>query len=192
VPINLYFMTHAYFCFYHTLSNICIRRARHVVAKHGVWAKRLATAAVVFLLAYATAYGETLTIAQFPYYTFKVCQHFDSLLRMSIVKPPCFPRCHHLPPEPDNTDSCAMLSGSQCICELLGAVRQIYESEVELESIRHHASGLISSHRICACRIRQGCTPQAPYSMLSTSLSASLCTFKWMRCHAAAGRWVEP
>ena len=27
---------------------------------------------MVFLLAYATAYGETLTIAHFPYYTFKV------------------------------------------------------------------------------------------------------------------------
>ncbi len=28
-------------------------------------------AVVVFVLAYATAYGETLTIAHFPYYSFK-------------------------------------------------------------------------------------------------------------------------
>ena len=32
-----------------------------------------AEAVVVFVLAYATAYGETLTIAHFPYYTFQVC-----------------------------------------------------------------------------------------------------------------------
>lgn len=72
VPITLYFMTHAYFCFYHSLSNVCIRRARHAVSDLGPGARRLTTAVVVFLLAYATAYGETLTIAHFPYYTFKV------------------------------------------------------------------------------------------------------------------------
>jgi len=72
VPITLYFMTHAYFCFYHALSNVCIRRARHATAKHGIWAQRAATVAVVFLLSYATAYGETFTIAHFPYYTHKV------------------------------------------------------------------------------------------------------------------------
>lgn len=26
VPITLYFMTHAYFCFYHAVSNVLIRR----------------------------------------------------------------------------------------------------------------------------------------------------------------------
>lgn len=71
VPIALYFMTHAYFCFYHSLSNVCIRRARHAVAQLGPWATRGITGVVVFSLAYATAYGETLTIAHFPYYTFK-------------------------------------------------------------------------------------------------------------------------
>lgn len=32
----------------------------------------VAEGVTVFLLSYATAYGETLTIAHFPYYTFKV------------------------------------------------------------------------------------------------------------------------
>ena len=72
VPITLYFMTHAYFCFYHALSNVCIRRCKHAEAHLGPIAANSITALVVFVLAYATAYGETLTIAHFPYYTFKV------------------------------------------------------------------------------------------------------------------------
>lgn len=122
VPITLYFMTHAYFCLYHALSNLLIRRARAAVARYGTTAqvcalrcrrgvagwrlrfrqrrchdlshrmqsavlssdRRLCLSAgpahlpqaaveavVVFSLAYATAYGETLTIAHFPYYSFK-------------------------------------------------------------------------------------------------------------------------
>lgn len=71
VPITLYFMTHAYFCFYHTLSNLAIRRIRAALQLRGGVAQAAGEAAVVFLLAYATAYGETLTIAHFPYYTFK-------------------------------------------------------------------------------------------------------------------------
>lgn len=35
VPITLYFMTHAYFCLYHALANILIRRVRHAVAAYG-------------------------------------------------------------------------------------------------------------------------------------------------------------
>ena len=65
-------MTHAYFLFYHTIANLCIRRARHAVASKGRLATNLVTGIVVFILSYATAYMETLTIAHFPYYTFKV------------------------------------------------------------------------------------------------------------------------
>ena len=36
------------------------------------WLQGAAEAVVVFVLAYATAFGETLTIAHFPYYSFKV------------------------------------------------------------------------------------------------------------------------
>jgi cycloeucalenol cycloisomerase len=63
-------MTHGYFCFYHTASNMLIRRARHAASASGPAAQAAAEAAVVFLLSYATAYGETFTIASFPYYTF--------------------------------------------------------------------------------------------------------------------------
>ncbi|KAL6759528.1 cyclopropyl isomerase-like protein [Haematococcus lacustris] len=70
VPICLYLMTHAYFCFYHALANVCIRRVGHLFAGSHSAVKTLAKAALVLGLSYATAYGETLTIAHFPYYTF--------------------------------------------------------------------------------------------------------------------------
>jgi cycloeucalenol cycloisomerase len=69
VPITLYLMTHAYFCLYHALGNVAIRGARSAAAPRGPRAQAAAEAAAVFLLAYATAFMETLTIAHFPYYT---------------------------------------------------------------------------------------------------------------------------
>ena len=72
MPIALYFMTHAYFCFYHAVSNVLMRRVGHASQKHGRAAQLAAMAVTVFLLAYATAFMETLTIAHFPYYKFKV------------------------------------------------------------------------------------------------------------------------
>lgn len=84
VPITLYFMTHAYFLFYHTLANLCLRRVRHAVAHRGLAVERLAAAGVVFSLSYATAYMETLTIAHFPYYSFKVsCSSAPSICPLS-------------------------------------------------------------------------------------------------------------
>ena len=71
VPITLYLMTHAYFCLYHALSNMLIRRVRNAAKGHGALAQAASEAAAVFVLAYATAYGETLTISHFPYYSFK-------------------------------------------------------------------------------------------------------------------------
>ena len=71
VPFTLYLMTHAYFCLYHALANVLIRRVRAATARFGPGAQAAAEGVVVFLLAYATAYSETLTIAHFPYYTFK-------------------------------------------------------------------------------------------------------------------------
>lgn len=89
MPIGLYLMTHAYFCFYHALSNVCIRcdnlpriaKQRHVfwwcirrvkAAVRSGWQQQLAVAVTVFVLAYTTALMETVTIAHFPYYTHKV------------------------------------------------------------------------------------------------------------------------
>eukprot|EP00898_Chlorokybus_atmophyticus_P003545 jgi/Chlat1/4191/Chrsp27S04286 len=79
VPIPLYFLTHAYFCFYHSLSNIVLRRVdRWFVSDNkskpnaaaSSWQRSVVFALVVFALSYATAFMETLTIAHFPYYTF--------------------------------------------------------------------------------------------------------------------------
>ncbi|KAK9837459.1 hypothetical protein WJX81_004082 [Elliptochloris bilobata] len=71
VPLPLYFMTHAYFCFYHALSNVVLRRVRRAVAGAQPPLAAAAFAAAVFALAYVTAFMETATIAHFPYYTFK-------------------------------------------------------------------------------------------------------------------------
>ncbi len=65
-------MTHAYFCFYHAMANVLIRRVRAAAAPYGRLAPPAAEALLVFALAYATALGETFTIAHFPYYSFKV------------------------------------------------------------------------------------------------------------------------
>jgi len=70
VPITLYFMTHAYFCFYHSISNLLIRRVRAAFKHFGKKVEYLSEALLVFLLSYITAYGETLTISHFPYYDF--------------------------------------------------------------------------------------------------------------------------
>ena len=75
-------MTHAYFCFYHALGNVCLRRAS-AAGPPGSAARLVAMGAVVFFLSYATAFMETLTIAHFPYYKHKVCW-----LRHSIIDPP--------------------------------------------------------------------------------------------------------
>lgn len=71
VPITLYFMTHAYFALYHALANVLIRKARSMVGPRSPNLRILAEAVVVFVLAYSTAYAETLTISHFPYYTHK-------------------------------------------------------------------------------------------------------------------------
>lgn len=72
VPIALYFITHAYFCLYHAISNVLLRRLQHVTARWPRKMQLLAAAILIFSLSYATAFMETLTISHFPYYTFKV------------------------------------------------------------------------------------------------------------------------
>lgn len=72
VPIPLYLMTHAYFCFYHVLSSLFLRRLRHSLSL-SVTSPIVRTAVQVVwvvLFSYFTAFMETLTIANFPYYTF--------------------------------------------------------------------------------------------------------------------------
>lgn len=67
-------MTHAYFCFYHAVSNVVLRRVGHACQGKSVLLKYLMLSITVFVLAFITAFMETFTIAHFPYYRFKVRQ----------------------------------------------------------------------------------------------------------------------
>jgi cycloeucalenol cycloisomerase len=73
VPVAMYLLTHAYFCFYHALGNVVQRAARRAAvswAGAGPRGAACAQAVAVVALSYVTAYGETLTIAHFPHYAF--------------------------------------------------------------------------------------------------------------------------
>lgn len=68
VPISMYLMTHAYFMFYHVLSNAALRRIRTGYVDDA-WRFGFECAAVG-AMAYSTAFMESLTICGFPYYSF--------------------------------------------------------------------------------------------------------------------------
>ncbi|GAX76555.1 hypothetical protein CEUSTIGMA_g4001.t1 [Chlamydomonas eustigma] len=70
IPLVMYLMTHAYFNFYHAISNIVLRKTQTSLSKSPAWVRWTAMAIVVFVLSYSTAFMETLTIAHYPYYTF--------------------------------------------------------------------------------------------------------------------------
>ena len=68
VPIFCYLVTHAYFTFYFSFTNIVLRRIRTSMrpgTSRVVW-----LTIAVFALSYFTAFMETLTIAAYPHYTF--------------------------------------------------------------------------------------------------------------------------
>ena len=69
VPICLYLMTHAYFMFYHSLSNIAIRFIRDTYVANKF--RLFYLCCVIGVMSYATAFGEALTICAFPYYSFQ-------------------------------------------------------------------------------------------------------------------------
>lgn len=68
VPIALFFATHFYFVTYHTFSNIILRRieTRYLPGP----ARTVFFWAAVCAFSYFTAFMETLTISNFPYYRF--------------------------------------------------------------------------------------------------------------------------
>jgi len=68
VPINLYFMTHAYFCLYHTLSNYALRRLWRAFGNRVTVVSFIAVSIVIGLMSVFTAFTETFTIQNFPYY----------------------------------------------------------------------------------------------------------------------------
>jgi len=68
VPVSMYLMTLPYFLFYHTLSNLVIRRVRTTF--NAGCSRVLLEFTVVLIFAYFTAWMETFSISVFPYYTF--------------------------------------------------------------------------------------------------------------------------
>ena len=68
VPISMYLMTHAYFMFYHALTNCALRFVKNKYEDDA--ARWVFTCALVAVMAYTTAFMESLTICGFPYYTF--------------------------------------------------------------------------------------------------------------------------
>jgi cycloeucalenol cycloisomerase len=71
VPLCLYFITHAYFCTYHTLSTIVLRRFWRSFAPKSNVVHIAGSALFIFLMACFTAFMETYTISEVPYYTHK-------------------------------------------------------------------------------------------------------------------------
>jgi cycloeucalenol cycloisomerase len=69
VPIALFFATHFYFVFYHTASNMVLRKIE-TRYKAGVM-RSVFFWAVVLCFSYFTAFMETLTISAFPDYSFE-------------------------------------------------------------------------------------------------------------------------
>jgi len=72
VPFFLYLITHAYFCSYHTLSTILLRRfwtSSWYPSNHLL--RFFSSALVVFAMAVITAFMETYTISEVPFYSHK-------------------------------------------------------------------------------------------------------------------------
>jgi len=69
VPICLYFMTHAYFMFYHVLSNMALRYTR--TSYKAGRARSVYEIVLVVVMSYTTAFMEAITICGFPYYRFE-------------------------------------------------------------------------------------------------------------------------
>jgi cycloeucalenol cycloisomerase len=73
VPIPMFLATHAYFCTYHSLTTMALRRwwSGHTYARLPGWLRPLGTGALVCAMAWFTAFTEAFTIQGFPYYAIK-------------------------------------------------------------------------------------------------------------------------
>ena len=65
----MYFATHFYFCSYHVLANLPLRYVRTAFRPGPL--RTTLSVALVLAMSYATAFMETLTISNFPYYAFE-------------------------------------------------------------------------------------------------------------------------
>jgi hypothetical protein len=64
IPIVMFLLTHAYFCFYHTVSSMVIRRTYNAAKQYPKVVQHVLVAAMIFFLAYVTAFMETFTISK--------------------------------------------------------------------------------------------------------------------------------
>ncbi|XP_002992397.2 cycloeucalenol cycloisomerase [Selaginella moellendorffii] len=68
VPLVTFFLTHAYFLFYHMVSDFTLRRLRHALKGSNRVFSWGCQALWIFGLSYLTAFMEAVTISNFPYY----------------------------------------------------------------------------------------------------------------------------
>lgn len=68
VPLSMYAMTHVYFMSYHILVAPVLRATDTLFAHRNL--KLISMVLVVCVVAFLTAFAETLTISRFPYYTY--------------------------------------------------------------------------------------------------------------------------
>eukprot|EP01089_Gocevia_fonbrunei_P019021 TRINITY_DN6588_c0_g1_i2.p1 TRINITY_DN6588_c0_g1~~TRINITY_DN6588_c0_g1_i2.p1 ORF type:complete len:224 (-),score=23.42 TRINITY_DN6588_c0_g1_i2:66-737(-) len=71
IPFFLYLITHAYFISYHTVSTIILRKFWNVCKPKSSIISFITSALFIFILSYITAFMESFTIAEVPYYSFK-------------------------------------------------------------------------------------------------------------------------
>jgi len=78
VPIMLYFITHAYFLFYHTCTTIALRRfwTSSLLKKCNKSLWLILTILFIFLMSYFTAFMEAFTIQSVPYYVIQDRKQF--------------------------------------------------------------------------------------------------------------------
>lgn len=69
VPIALYFATHFYFVFYHTMSNMLLRKIETRYAP--TFTRTLFFWSAIVAFSYFTAFMETLTISNYEDYSFE-------------------------------------------------------------------------------------------------------------------------
>lgn len=80
IPLVMFMLTHAYFCLYHALSNVVIRRTLSFARGRGAASPWAYAAAAIFVLAYVTAVMETLTIMHV-----RICHCFPCLCMWQSV-----------------------------------------------------------------------------------------------------------
>jgi len=69
VPIPMFFATHFYFCFYHTLSSMALHKVRSTYTAGG--SRLLFETCLVLAMSYITAFMEAFTISGFQCYSFQ-------------------------------------------------------------------------------------------------------------------------